>query len=143
MARLVRLFEEPAIGRDEGEVSTIAQPEVIHARRGAVEQAKAHDIGRDVEVRAERAVHEQLVADRADEPARARRELAIIREAHILDDDRDVVDAVVARERERRFDRVVEDEQAGETHRDVFLGFAMRMRVVPERRGRLVDRPCR
>ncbi len=49
--------------------------------------------------------------------------------------------AVALRERERAGLRVVEQEQARQATRDVVLGLAVRMRVVPQGRGRLVDRP--
>ena len=63
--------------------------------------------------------------------------------APVLDDHRHVVDAVAAREAGRAGRRVVEDEHAGEPAVHVLGGPALQVRVIPERRGRLIDLPAR
>ena len=70
-------------------------------------------------------------------------ELVVAVERAVLDDHRDVVDAVVVGQVEVGRFGVVDDEHAGDAAVDVVGGLAVRVRVVPQRGRGLVDRPRR
>ncbi len=141
-----RRLEQPAVGRDEVDRSSVAPGERVGACRGCVEDSQADELVGDVEVWAARPVDDELVAEAAGVAALRALALALGREAAVLHDHGHVVDAVLTRQPERALVLVVQDEHAREPARDVLLGLAVRVRVVPERRGLLVDvpfgRPC-
>jgi hypothetical protein len=91
------------------------------------------------------AVDEDLIAEQPGGADRCLREVqrAVVLEALVLDDQGDVVDAVVVRQPEPGTVRIVEDEHPRDPAVDVVLGRAVRVRVVPEGRRGLVDRPPR
>jgi hypothetical protein len=71
-------------------------------------------------------------------------DVAVVVEALVLHDQRDVVDPLFVRQFVGdRAVRVVEDEHAGQALVDVLLGLAVRVRVVSQRGRGLVDAPLR
>jgi len=108
----VRGGEQPAVGGDELEGAVVVEAEVVAAQGGAVEQPQPHPLGRHLLDRADRAVdHERLAHDAAGHRG-LHGELAVHREGVVLDDDGDVVDAVLARQAGGVRGGVVEDEHA-------------------------------
>ena len=127
------------------ERAPVDEPEVVAAGVAGVEQPQPHPLGGHVEVGIVGAVDEDLVAEHADvgKEAVGVVELVVAVEAAVLDDHRDVVDAVVVGQVEVGSGGVVEDEHPGEAAVDVLGGLAVGVRVVPQRRRRLVDGPRR
>ena len=113
----------------------------MRARRG-VEEAQPHELVVHVEVGAARAVHEELVAEHAGEAACAALANAVGREAGVLHDER-------ARRRRRTRAAAASAASASSCTRNMPARpratcdsrLAVRVRVVPERRRRLVDVP--
>ena len=98
----------------------------------------------DVEVGRVRAVHEDVLAEdpgRADEPLREV-EPAVVVEVLVLEDHRDVIDAVRPRQAQALRLGVVDEDHPGDAPVDLLVAVGMRMRVVPERGRGLVDRPA-
>ena len=93
----------------------------------------------DVDVGAIGAVDEQFVA----ELGAVADELVVAVEGAVLDDHREVVDAVRVGQVEGGGLVVVDDEHAGNAAVDVGGRVAVGMGVIPQRRRRLVDRPRR
>jgi hypothetical protein len=96
-------------------------------------------------MRAGRAVDQQRVTEDADLAAErlALGEPAVVGERLVLHHHRHVVDPVRVGKRTHVGGRVVDQEHAREPAVDLLLGALVGMRVVPERRGRLVDPPLR
>src|SRR5690606_25739636 len=59
----------------------------------------------------------------------------------VLNDQRDVVDAVAARQLESRLLVVIDDEHSGEAAVDVPRSMSVWVWVIPQGRGRLIDEP--
>jgi len=137
--------QQPAVGGHDRQRAGAGEPDVVDPRPRRVEQPQADALRRDAQVGADRAVDRHAVAERAGrgERAAARVEPALVVEPHVLEDERDVVDAVASRERGPGRRVVVEDDHAGEPAADVLGRPAVRVRVVPERRGGLLDPPAR
>ncbi len=146
MVELDGCLEQASIGADELDRPSVAPGEGVAARRRRVQQSEPHELVGDVEIRAARAVHDELVAESARVPALGVFTLAVGGEARVLHDDRHVVDAVFVRQAECLLGVVLEDEHAGESPLDVRFRLAVGVRVVPEGRRLLVDvplgRPC-
>src|SRR4029453_12534648 len=96
-----------------------------------------------MEIRSGRPVDENRVAEQPDWCVVGSVELAVRPESLVLDDYRDVVNAVGPGQRERCLLLVVDDEHPGQPSVHVHLALAVRMPVIPQRRGGLVDPPGR
>jgi len=95
-----------------------------------------------LEIGAVGAVDEDVVAHQApDRDGVVLAQRAVRADVPVLDDQRDVVAAVGARQPVGN--AVIDDPHAGQSAVDVDGGVAMRVRVVPQRRRRLIDRPRR
>src|SRR5699024_6162692 len=66
---------------------------------------------------------------------------AVLTEDPVLEDARYVIDAVLVAETGCTARLVVDDDQSAQPFEHLLLGLAVRMRVVPERRRGLIDRP--
>jgi hypothetical protein len=133
----VRRLEQPPVGADQVEGATVVEADVVGAGGRRVEQAEPHELIGHLDVGVVGAVDEDVVSQLGpvQGPVRV--------QALVLDDDGDVVHAVAPRERQRAGLGVVEQEQPGDATVDVVLGPAVRVRVVPQGGGGLVDRPGR
>jgi hypothetical protein len=69
--------------------------------------------------------------------------LAVGLEQLVLDDDRDVVDAVAVRQRQARCQVIIDDEHASQAAVDLVRGAPVWVRVIPEGGARLADGPAR
>src|SRR4029450_13470544 len=96
-----------------------------------------------MEIRSGRPVDENRVTEQPDWCVVGSVELTVRPESLVLDDDRNVVNAVGPGQRERCLLLVVADEHPGQPSVHVHLAVAVRMRVIPQRRGGLVDPPGR
>ena len=140
-----RRRQQPAVAGDHVELPVVGEVEVVDPRVGGVEQAQADPLGGHVEVRAGGAVDEHRVAEDAValEQPRGGVQLDAV-ELLVLHDDRDVVDAVLPRQRQRpRSSRSSRMNIPATPAVDLLGGLAVRVRVVPERGRGLVDPPGR
>src|SRR4029450_7073096 len=96
-----------------------------------------------MEIRSGRPVDENRVAEQPDWCVVGSVELAVRPDSLVLDDYRDVVNAARPGPRDACPPRVVDDEHPGQPSVHVHLALAVRMRVIPQRRGGLVDPPGR
>jgi len=119
----------------------VGPPGGLSTRRRRVHEPQPQELVTGLEVGRAGAVHEQFVAEGPRVPPLRRLAAAFGAEAGVLHDHRHVVHPVLGRQPEGALGVVVQQEQPGEPARHVRLGLAVRMRVVPERRGRLVDEP--
>nr|WP_256862840.1 hypothetical protein [Microbispora sp. GKU 823] len=124
------------------EAALVGEDQVVHPGVGTVEHAEAHPLGGDGQVGVVGAVDEDVVAQNAEGALqRVAVEGAVGRELLVLQDQREVVDAVVAGQVE--IEVLVEDEHPGQAPVDVLSRGAVGMRVIPGGGGGLVDRPVR
>jgi hypothetical protein len=108
----LRPFQKAAVGRDQLELALVSEADVVDAGVGGVEEPEADALVTDIEVRVVGAVDEDRVAEAAGgaDPALGEVERAVVVQPLVLDDERDVVDAVVRWELQSVGVRVVEDE---------------------------------
>ena len=138
-----RSVDQPAAGGDKGHLA-VREREGVGAGGRAIEKAKPHAVRGHLLVRADRTVdHDRVTESSRFGTVRTQFELVVVIELPVLHDEGKIVDAVVGRQIGRRARVVVEKEHSGQAAIDMFLCGAVRMRVVPEARGRLVDGPCR
>jgi hypothetical protein len=139
---LVRPLEQPRVAADLPEPPIVGEAEVVDTGVGRIHHPEPHEGRGGFDVRVVRAVHQDRVAEDARGAGEGRRmgERAVVVEALVLDDQRDVVDAVGVRQLDVAC-RVVHDEHAGGAPVDVIGGRTVKVGMKPERRSRLVDRP--
>jgi len=113
-----RALDQPLVGGDEGEGTPVGEADVVEARVGGVQHPEADALVTDGQVRVVGAVDEDGIAEAlrvaAARGAVGEVEGAVRVEVLVLDDDRDVVDTILVRQRQGAGDRVVDDVQAGE-----------------------------
>lgn len=137
--------EQAAVAGDERKRSFVSEPDAVMARGRRVEKTQPCALSGDGQVRAEAAVDENLVAEPADRADRrlAEVEAAPIVEPLVLEQHGNVVDAVASGQSALRAPGLVDDPHAGQSAVNLVVGALVRMRVVPQCRGRLVDAPSR
>ncbi len=137
--------EQAAVAADQVEGAAVPEADLEGAGGRGVEQPEAHALAGHVQMGVVGAVDQGGAAEPADRVERPVGEVepALAVEVLVLDDQGDVVDAVALGQRQRARLGVVEQEHPGDAPVDVVLGAAVRVRVVPEGRGGLVDRPAR
>ena len=123
--------------------SAIAHLQLIAPGVGSVQQAQAHPAARHFNIRALHAVNQQRVAHKA---AAAR--FAIFRRAEviqpfILNNHREVIDAIVVRDRQVLADLVFHQPHARQTVVNLFSHPVRRVGLIPQRRRALADRQHR
>src|ERR1700716_1200311 len=125
------MCEQPFVACDQIKGATVREPDVVDARVRAVQDTEAHTLVADREVRVVDAVDKDRAAEEADraEGGTAEVERAVVVKSFILDDEWDVVDAVVVWERECVDVFVVEDEEAGDAAVDLIGRLSHWMRV--------------
>jgi hypothetical protein len=138
-----RSVDEPTVGSDELEGPIVVEAEVVDPAVRTVEDAQPNLLSFDVQMGRPAAIDEDLGTELADgaEEVRPHVERSVVAEALVLDDQWDVIDAVVIWQVDPVL--VVDQEHPGNPAIDVVRCSAVGVRVVPERRRRLVDRPSR
>ncbi len=137
-----RIAEQPAVGADQGERASVGEAQIEEAAAAAVEQPQPEQRGGHLDMGSADAVGQQRAADRAQRiVALDPHDPAGGVEETVLQDEREVVDAVLARQAGAQAGVVVHDEQAGEPVEHLRLGLPMRVRVVPQGRRRLPELP--
>ncbi len=140
MAR--RSLEQAAVRADDDEVAAVVAAEQVDARIRAVEDTQPRALPADDQIRIDGAVDQDDVAFIADLGVAHRRhvfETAVAAETAVLDDERNVVDAVVRWQPERAAFIVLDQEQAGQSAHDLLAGLLDHVRVIPEQRRFLLD----
>lgn len=141
----MRAREEPTIGAHEREGAIIVEAEVVDASVRGIEHPQPDELVCDTDVRVVGSVDEDRVAELTDgaEQRSSGVEGPVAVEPLVLQDHRDVVDAVAGRETGRDAVGVVEEEEPRDAAVHVIRGLLVRMGVIPERGGGLVDAPGR
>ena len=112
--------------------TAIAHLQLIAARVGRVEQAQAHPAARNFDIRALRAVDQQRITDEATAARLAVFRRAEVIQTFVLDDNREVIHAVVIRDRQRFADFIFHQPHAGQAVIDLLRRAVRGVGVIPQ-----------
>ena len=134
--------EIAGVGRNRMEDAPVVETQTQNARVRTIEQAQAHHALRHGRKWRDDAIHDDRVAEHAHH-RRHRASIvgqgAIAAESAVLQHERKIVDAIVVRQAALAVPIVADEQQAGKAEIDLKCGRAMRMRVIPQRRRRLIE----
>ena len=135
------LVDQAAVGGDLVELAVVREAQDVAALDLGVEDAQAHPLGRQLGLRVQDPVGEQVVAVLVVVAVVA--ELVGRREAAARQHQRDIVHAIGPRQGQLGFLRIADDDQPARAHRELLLREFMRVRVIPIRPGIVGDLPGR
>ena len=123
--------------------TAIAHLQLIAARVRRVEQTQAHPAARDLDVRALRAVDQQRIADKATAARLAVFRRTEIIQTLVLDDNREVIHAVVVRDRQGFADLIFHQPHSGQAIINLLRRAVRRVGVIPQGGRALANRQHR
>ena len=112
--------------------AAIAHLQLIATRVRGVEQAQAHPAAGHFHVRALRAVNQQGIADKATAARLAVLRRAEVIQTFVLNNDREIIHAVVVRDRQRFTDLIFHQPHAGQTVIDLLRRTVRGIGVIPQ-----------
>ena len=112
--------------------TAIAHLQLIAARVRRIEQAQAHPAARNFDIRALRAVDQQRITDEATAARLAVFRRAEVIQTFVLDDNREVIHAVVIRDRQRFADFIFHKPHAGQAVIDLLRRAVRGVGVIPQ-----------
>ena len=137
-----RRGEQTAVGSDLMEASAIVEPEMVKACVRAIDQSQSEAIRLRFEDGFDNAIDQHRVTHHSHHDimhSRGVNEASVARESAVLNDQRNIIDAIIVRKVERLACVVADVDHSGQTLIDLWPRAAVRMRMIPEHRCALAD----
>ena len=122
------------------ERAAIAHLQLITTGVRGIKQTQTHPTAGNFDIRALRTVYQQRIANKATAPRLAVLRRAKVIQALVLNNDREIIHAVVVRDRQRLADLIFHQPHPGQTVIDLLRRAVRRVGVIPQRCRALADR---